>query len=186
MAKQNISKKGKKVASILVPLCIVLFIIFIYIFIFSANTTHVDVPERCNMGPEFHCEEWFINRSDGIVLLKFRSNLEQTISNVTITNARRDKENLNPPGIGTGSPPGDGNCFVSYHVNAKTGEPVTYLNWMNTSDWVQVECDFTNSGKKAFPRVGERMIVNMELTYVVEGESWARPLSVEIYSAVIP
>src|SRR4030042_2393855 len=91
------------------------------------------LPERCNVGPEFTCEEYRVTNSDGRVAIKFTNNIGETISSVLVTSCGWAQQKLNPPTLAAGAP-----ANGQYNVTYQTGTSA------RGGAWIQVICDFVN------------------------------------------
>lgn len=101
----------------------------------------------------------------------FTNNVGETISGVTVTDAKWAQEDL----------AGGAGCAVTYPdvggvpgTSAKAGDPIT------------VVCSFTNSGDTAFPPVGSKMKFNIDISYLPQGKTYTKPLTAEVFTTLKP
>ena len=120
------------------------------------------LPERCNVGPEFSCNEYRVTDSNGRLSIIFSNNVGQTIGTVLVTNARWAQEDLgaNPAG-----------CTVVGGPLYRAGDPI------------EVQCDFNNA---LFPPTGAKVKFNVDMTYIPQGQTYTKPLTAEVYTALQP
>jgi hypothetical protein len=129
------------------------------------------LPERCNVGPEFSCDEYRVLASTGVLSIKFTNNVGETIASVVVTGAKWAQQDL------ISSLPGA--CTVLYNkdpaaTSAQAGAPI------------EIACTFTNGGVSAFPPTGAKMKFNVDMTYIPQGKTYTKPLTAEVYTALQP
>ncbi|MBN2459785.1 hypothetical protein JXB28_05865 [Candidatus Woesearchaeota archaeon] len=124
------------------------------------------LPERCNVGPEFSCDEHQV-LSAGTLNIIFTNNVGDTINSVTVTGAKWAQETLLD-----GDADGDiDNCVDISGNSYRAGDPIT------------VTCTFNNA---LFPPEGAKMKFNVDLTYIPQGKTYTKPLTAEVYTALQP
>ncbi|HHE36554.1 MAG TPA: hypothetical protein ENL16_01940 [Candidatus Woesearchaeota archaeon] len=121
------------------------------------------LPERCNIGPEFTCDEYQVTNSDGTLRIKFTNNVGETIDSVTVTKCWWAQEELN---TSTG-----GITVVGGSGPYKAG------------DAVEINCAFDNT---LFPPVGAKMKFGADITYIPQGKTYTKPLTAEVYTTLQP
>ena len=142
------------------------------------------LPERCNVGPEFNCDEYIVGDSTNLVspsilTVRFTNNVGQTISGVTVDEVGWAQEEFS---ITAGTlnmvaapPAGPGDCSIEYQGGGTSARG---------GDWIEVRCQFTNAGALAFPPAGQKMKFNLDMTYLPQGKQYVKPLTAEVYTSL--
>lgn len=113
------------------------------------------LPQRCNVGPEFSCNEYLVSVTDGMKV-KFSNNVGQTIT-VSGAVATWDKETA--PGVVC--------TFPDAQISA--------------ADEFEILCDLNES---LFPPTGNKIKVALDFTYLPAGRDYEQPLAVEIFATI--
>jgi hypothetical protein len=141
------------------------------------------LPERCNVGPEFTCNEYMVDNT-GLVKIRFTNNIGETIEQVRVTRVVWTQEEFSttsvPPitvsigGAAVAKPAALGDCNIVYNgdavaINARGGDPI------------EVACQFTQGN---FPPIGQKMKFNFDINYIPQGKTYTKPIAAEIYTAL--
>ncbi len=120
------------------------------------------LPERCNVGPEFSCDEYQVSAATGVLSVRFSNNVGQTIGTVVLNRAWWAQEELN---VTTGG------LTVVGGPLYRAGDPVEIQAAFNTG---------------FFPPEGAKIKFNVEMTYIPQGKTFTKPLTAEVYTALQP
>lgn len=117
------------------------------------------LPERCNVGPEFSCDEYRVVETTGDLEIRFTNNLGQTIQNINIVNASWPMESLNTAV----------DCTDISANSYRAGDPIP------------ITCTFDNT---LFPPQGAKMKFKVDITYIPQGKTFTKPLTAEVYTSL--
>lgn len=112
------------------------------------------LPQRCNTGPEFSCTEFMVVNS-GYLSFKIVNNIGQVITDIHVTSASWDKEDLD-------------SCFVPQDM-------------VSQGDIIEIICSFEEGN---FPPPGNKMKFSVNLDYRPLSLSYTHPLYAEIYATL--
>lgn len=113
------------------------------------------LPSRCNIGPEFNCEEYHITASDGVMKIVFTPNTNERVENFKVIKAYWAMESVN-----------------ASKCNDLSG---TY----EPGDEIEIICDFDES---LFPPEGAKMKFTTEMNYTEY--KFIKHLTAEIYTGL--
>jgi len=152
-------KEVKKILKITV-IALILMSIFVFLISFMMFYIYPDpgLPERCNVGYLFPCEEYQIFSSDGTVRLVFTSDTKEPIENLSVINASWYMETIDTS-----------KCS---NISMNTYYP---------EDEIELICDFDES---LFPPEGVKMKVKINMKYTMQGHE--QSFEAELYRTIEP
>jgi hypothetical protein len=121
------------------------------------------LPQRCNVGPEFSCNEYKVEAASGVLSVKFSNNVGQTILVKNVI-ASWDKQDLE-----------DG-CIWKLD-----DEPADATTQFSATEEVEILCTFNPA---LFPPIGNKIKFSLDIEYLPAGRSYDQPLAVEIFATL--
>jgi len=123
------------------------------------------LPQRCNVGPEFSCNEYKVEAASGVLSVKFSNNVGQTIQVKNVI-ASWDKQDLDAPG----------DCL--WYLDDDVATAATQFS---ATEEVEILCMFDET---LFPPIGNKIKFSLDIEYLPAGRSYDQPLAVEIFATL--
>jgi len=112
------------------------------------------LPERCNIEPEFICEDYQVTASDGYMKMVFTPRIKKPVQDLKVIN-------------------------VSWAMESVNASKCSDLSGSYESgDMIELTCGFNES---MFPPLGAKMKFVIKMTYIPLGKNYSKPLTAEIY-----